>query len=290
MPALSRSICIRLGSTAFVAAALALPVGGLFAKEDLAKASQNPIGDVINLPVQNTTYFDMGPADKTYNVTNIQPVYPVSFGRFNLINRAIVPVVYLEGQGDITPPDRPPVFGGGESLSIAKDDEFGLGNITYQAFLSPATPGRVIWGVGPVLELPTNTDDTLGQDAWSAGPGFVVLAMPGQWVIGALAYNLWSFAEDDNATDEVNKLVAQYFINYNFGGGWYATSTPVISADWEADSDNRWTVPVGGGLGRIVNIGKRPVDFKGQLFYNAEGPKFVGDWSFQFQVKWLFPK
>ena len=112
----------------------------------------------------------------------------------------------------------------------------------------------------------------LGQDAWSIGPGFVVLAMPGKWVIGALAYNVWSFIEDDSDRDEVNKLVAQYFVNYNFGSGWYVTSTPTLSADWEADSDERWTVPIGGGLGRLVRFGKQPVDFKGQVFYNLDGP------------------
>ena len=67
------------------------------------------------------------------------------------------------------------------------------------------------------------------------------------------------------------------------------TSTPVITADWEADSDDRWTVPLG-GLGSLVRFGKTPVDLKAQVFYNVEAPKNVGDWSSQFQVKLLFPK
>ena len=116
------------------------------------------------------------------------------------------------------------------------------------------------------------------------------LATPGIGLIGALACNVRSFIEDDSDRDEVNKLVAQYFVNYNFGGGWYVTSTPTLSADWEADGDERWTVPIGGGLGRLVRFGKQPVDFRGQVFYNLEDPQSVGDWSFQFQVKWLFPK
>jgi hypothetical protein len=268
---------------------LMLVASGARAGDDLAKQSQNPIGNMISLPIQNTFYPEMGPSDRAINVLNAQPVYPVNLGKVNLINRAIIPVIYMEGQ-DVPVTDNPPIIGDGvNSVFPGRSDEFGLGNITYQGFISPAEPGPVIWGVGPVFGLPTATDKDLGADVWSAGGGFVVLAMPGKWVLGALAYNVWSVFEDGDDPD-INKMVAQYFINYNFEGGWYATSTPVITADWEADSDQRWTVPFGGGLGRLVRFGKQPVDFKGQVFYNVEAPEFVGDWSFQFQVKFLFPK
>jgi hypothetical protein len=68
------------------------------------------------------------------------------------------------------------------------------------------------------------------------------------------------------------------------------TSTPTITANWEADSTNdTWTVPVGGGVGRLVRFGKLPVDLKLQGFWNAEKPTSVADWSLQFQAKLLFP-
>ncbi|HEY5928903.1 MAG TPA: hypothetical protein VIU02_01200, partial [Burkholderiales bacterium] len=44
----------------------------------LAKAAQNPIADMISLPFQNNTNFDVGPLKKTQNILNIQPVLPVS--------------------------------------------------------------------------------------------------------------------------------------------------------------------------------------------------------------------
>jgi len=75
----------------------------------------------------------------------------------------------------------------------------------------------------------------------------VALSMPGNWVYGVLAQNVWSFAGDSNAAD-VNKFLFQYFLNYNLGDGWYLTSTPVITANWEATSGNEWTVPLGGGV------------------------------------------
>ncbi len=41
---------------------------------ELARAVQNPIADLISLPLQNNTNFDFGPRERTQNVLNIQPV------------------------------------------------------------------------------------------------------------------------------------------------------------------------------------------------------------------------
>ena len=36
------------------------------------------------------------------------------------------------------------------------------------------------------------------------------------------------------------------------GDGWYLVSSPIVTANWEANSDNRWTVPVDGGVRRVL--------------------------------------
>jgi hypothetical protein len=78
-------------------------------------------------------------------------------------------------------------------------------------------------------------------------------------------------------------------LNYNFDGGWYATSSPVITANWEADDE--WTVPLGGGFGRIFRIGEQPTNAQFQAFYNVEKPDDIGpDWSIRMQLQFLFPK
>ena len=242
------------------------------AQEDLAKESQNPIGNIISLPFENNFDFGVGTEDAFVYALNLKPVYPVNLGDLNLINRAILPVIYQEER-----------FKG-------EGTEFGLGNFTYQAFFSPAKPGKIIWGGGAALVFPTSSDDRLGVDKWSAGPAFIALAKPGPWLFGALVQNVWSYAGDDDAPD-VNSFSFQYFINYNIKGGWYVSSTPTITANWEADStDETWTVPVGGGVGRLVRFGKLPVDLKLQGFWNVEKPTDAADWCIQFQVKFLFPK
>jgi hypothetical protein len=250
------------------------------AQEDIAKKSQNPVGDIISLPFEYWHYDGMangGSADAIM----VKPVYPVRIGNVNLINRVIIPYLGIDGNqngSDLGEIDVPPTL----------TRESGLGNIQYQGFFTPAKPGKVIWGVGPVFELPTNTSG-LGSDKWSAGPAAVALSMPGNWVLGALVQNIWSFAGPSGEPD-VNQFTFQYFINYNISNGWYLTSTPIITADWERSSGDQLTVPFGGGIGKLHRFGKLPVDFKLQAFSNVEKPEGGPDWSMMFAVKFLFPK
>ncbi len=278
-------------TTAAALLAMSAPVQAQESSGDLAKASQNPVGNLVSLPLQNNTSFGIGPEDVVSNVLNIQPVFPLGLSEnWNLINRAIIPVVYQEA-----------IFPQAEAVNPElATSASGLGDTSYTAFISPAKPGKLIWGVGPSLLLPTATEDRWATNKWSAGAGVVVLGMPGNWVLGLLVQNVWSFAGDDDAAD-VNSFLIQPIINYNLDGGWYLTSVPVFTANWEAPSGNRWTVPVGGGFGRITKIGKQPVDLSLQAYYNveqplpeiAQGPNLEnqGDvWTLRLQLKFLFPK
>jgi hypothetical protein len=181
-----------------VGIALAGPGAGAHAEDakqsgshDLAKQSQNPVANLIVVPFENNVNFGIGPEDATDNVLNLKPVIPIGIGDWNLINRPIVPIIYQEG--------RVP----------GQDDKFGLGDINYQGFFTPANPGPVIWGLGPSIVIPTHTSSRLGVDKWSAGPAAVTLVTPGKWVIGALAQNVWSFAGDSDAPKVNQFLVSQ---------------------------------------------------------------------------------
>ena len=248
---------------------------------DLQAAAQNPVADLISLPFQNNTYLGIGPNDETVNVLNIQPVVPFKLSDdWNIVTRTIVPLIYVPGtvEGlDVLP------SGGGN------DTRFGLGDINVTAFFVPAKPRKLIWGVGPTLNLPTASDDVLGSEKWSAGISGVLLAQPAPWTFGVLARQIWSFAGDDNRAD-VRQFLVQPFVNYNLEGGWYLTTSPVITANWEAPSRNRWTVPVGGGVGRLMRIGQLPVNISAHSYYNVEHPDFGPDWSVRLQVQLLFPK
>src|SRR6188474_3547001 len=248
--------------------------------ESLREAAQNPIADLISLPFQNNTNFDIGRSENTQNVLNIQPVYPLKLNQsWNLITRPILPVV-----------SQPPFFSGRELAALEErfgpgiaDTEFGLGDLTPEFFFSPRKPiqlGRdasLVWGAGPAFQFPTATDVELGSGKWSAGPGFVVFLSEKALHVttGFLILNLWSFAGDEDRAN-VNAMTLQPFFNYNLPKGWYLTSSPLITANWEADDDNRWTVPMGGGIGRIFKIGHRKRSLTPVILFAASPGTITG--------------
>jgi len=137
--------------------------------------------------------------------------------------------------------------------------------------------------------LPTATDDMLGSDKWGLGISGVALTRIDQWTVGALVSNIWSVA--GSGDNDINLFTLQYFVNYNLSDGWYLLSAPIITANWEADSDNRWTIPFGGGVGKILKVGNLPLNVQVSGYYNVETPDTFGpEWQLRTQVQFMFPK
>ena len=238
----------------------------------LAQKSQNPVADLISVPLENDLNFGVGPRKDLQYILQAQPVIPFRLnGDWNLISRTIVPFIHQ--------PELAPGFG----------DVSGLGDIVESLFLSPAKPGKVIWGVGPVLQFPTATNDALGQRQWGAGPTAVALTIRGPWLVGALVNNVWSFAGRGDRAD-LNQMLIQYFVIFTFPGAWSVESAPVITADWKAVRDNRWTVPLGAGVGKIVRLGKLPLGTSVDAYYNVVRPDHAAKWQLRIRIQLLFPR
>jgi hypothetical protein len=156
-------------------------------------------------------------------------------------------------------------------------------------FLAPRNPGSVIWGAGPAMVIPTATCNTCGQGKLSLGPSAVVLAQPGPWTLGALVSNVWSVA-GSGSRPPVDRMTFQYFVVYNLPHDWYVTAAPVILADWRESAGNRWLVPVGGGVGKLVMLGSMPVDFSGTFYGNVVTPQGGPKWQMSLQMTLLFPQ
>ena len=237
---------------------------------DLAKAAQNPLASMISLPFQNNTNTNVGPQEKAQNILNIQPVWPIEWNdNWNFITRTIIPVI-----------SQP-------ALTASGSRENGLGDISFSGLFSPKESGKWIWGVGAVALFPTGAD-TLTQDKWGLGPTAVALTFNGPWVYGGLINNIWSVS--GSGPNDINSLTLQPFINYNLPGGRYFTSSPLITANWEADSGEQWTVPVGLGYGKIFKLGNAPVNGQISLYHNVEKPTNGADWQLRLQLQFMFPR
>lgn len=252
----------------------AVPAFAEMGATQLAKIAQNPVGNLISVPFQNNSNLNYGPENKTQNVLNIQPVIPVHVNSdWNIITRTILPVI-----------SQPALYPGDDRTN-------GIGDTVFTAFLSPANPGNLIWGAGPVLQLPTDNDKKLGNKNYGMGFSGVLLRLSkgDPWVYGALVNNIWSLSSNERG-GAYNNGVIQPFLNYNFNGGLYLTSSPILTVDWKAESGDKWTVPLGGGVGKIFHFGKLPVNSSLAAYYNVVRPDYGPNWQIRAQVQLMFPQ
>lgn len=236
---------------------------------DLAKTSQNPVSDLVSIPLQMNFNGGGDLEDQTHFNLNLQPVIPMRLTpRVGLIFRTIVPFHSFPG--------------------TAGQQNGGVGDIQAQLFLTPARPGRVIWGVGPMFSLPTSTAQPARTGTWAGGVSAVVLAMEGPWVLGSL-FTQVSPMSDSGGAPETNVFSWQYFVNYNFGHGWTISTTPTIVANWDAPDGQQWTVPVGGGISRTLAFQGQPMTLGFSYFKNVVQPDGAAGTTARFIVSFLFP-
>ena len=248
--------------------------------DDLRAKAQNPVSSMYSLPLKLTV--DFGAANGEALFFNVNPVIPVTVGNWNLINRAIIPAVisvdgFIEGTPDIP------------SGAPSTERKTGIGDINYTLFFSPADSKGLIWGLGPSLNLPTASEDQLGSGKWSGGASGVLLMQPKWGTWGGLIRQLWSFSGDDDRSD-VNQFLVEPFLNYNLEGGWYLISDMILTANWDAPSGQKWTVPIGGGVGKLFTIGKQAINSRLEAYYMVEKPDKAPDWQIIFTWQFLFPK
>ena len=237
--------------------------------DELAKAAQNPLATMVTLPLQANWNNGAGDYERTFFNLNIQPVVPIPGENWNVITRTILPV------------NSAPV---GETDSV-----FGLGDTLLQVFFSPNSSGNLTWGVGPIAQVPTSSNpERLGTGKWSLGVTGVLFYAKGKWTMGGVASNIWSVAGDSDRED-VNLFTLQYFLNYNIGNGWAVGTVPTISANWEADSDNTWTIPWGLQVSKVTKIGSQPVNLLLGYYHNSERPDRGAESQTRFQINFMFP-
>jgi hypothetical protein len=241
--------------------------------EDLAKKLANPVAAMISVPFQLNYDQDIGSAREGKRWTlNIQPVIPINIATdWNLISRTIVPLTW---QDEVVP---------------GTGSQFGLGDTLQSVFFSPKKPTADgwIWGAGPVLLLPTGTDDLLSGRKWGAGPTGVALRQAGPWTYGMLANHVWSFA-GDSSRNNINSTFLQPFVSYTTPTAWSFALNTESSYEWQ---NEQWSVPVNAIVSKVFQAG-------GQTLSVGAGARYWEDsvdagphgWGLRFIVTLLFPK
>ena len=244
------------------------------APEELRKIARNPFADEIKLPFEEDFTFNQGPFNRNANSLAIDPVIPLSItGDWLLVTRIVATALAYQPN------------------SLARTGgTTGIGDTFASFFLSPAHAGKLIWGVGPAVLMPTATSNQLGAGKWGVGPTGAVLTEPEWGSVGVLVQNIWSVAGSSNRPP-VNQLQLEPLFSYNLPRGWYLTSNPTIIADWTQPTSQRWLVPIGGGPGRNFNIGKQAVDSNLTFYWNAVRPgnPLSPKWQLNLEFTFLFP-
>jgi hypothetical protein len=271
----SESVALPAKLTATAALFVTL-VSPAFAQDAqlLVKEAKNPFADLLNLQFFYDADLRVAPANETQQVLTIQPLIPFPLNSdWIIITRTILPLIEQPG----------PTPGQGWIR--------GPGDTQFAAFLSPARVGSLDWGIGAVLQLPTATNNALGQGKWGAGPGAGIQWSGTQWTLGALILNIWSLAGEANRP-AVNQMQLQPTVNYTFrdNPNRYLSFSPTVTANWEASGDERWTVPISLGIGQLLKFGPRSVNLQATTYYNVVTPPGSAHWTLELLVQFLFPE
>ena len=236
--------------------------------EALAKQTQNPVSSLITAPLQGNWDFGLGDRSATATLLNFQPVIPVAITpSTNVILRVIMPLT-----------SQPAADGARIN---------GIGDVLMSAFFSPSQVGRITWGVGPAILLPTATNAALGTEKFAIGPTAVVLMQPGKWTVGLLANQLWSTSGASDRPD-VNQTFLQPFMNYNLGRGLAVGVSMEATGNWKADEV--WTAPLLFQVSKVTALGKRPFQVGVSAGPMVASPAAGADWRFRLFMTFLFPR
>lgn len=216
-------------------------VGDVIPDLVFARMVENPVSGITRVPVVNATLFGIPPNDRVANAFVLAPIFPVLFrGGWSLVTRTVIPAVV--------------------TVPVGTDRRTGFGDITSEVVGHKLLKGRKgqLYDVslGAFVGFPSASDDFLGIGRWRLGPELILGISARRWVTVLVVRNEWSVGSKSGRAD-VNKLLLDYLLFYNLPKLFYLVYEPMVSADWKASRGDRWTLPVGIGIGRHHRLPKR---------------------------------
>lgn len=250
----------------------------------LRSAAQNPLSPTYSLPLKYVYY---GGANRGgVSVLSLQPVLPLTFGDWHIVNHFTLN--FIDTPGGVTgianlpnPYVKRPAIGPLGST--------GLADLNLTSFITPAKHGDLTWGVGSTITMPSDAPSReLGSGKFSFGPAVAVVMQTPAWTVGLQGSQLWSVFGSEGR-ESVNQMQLKPLLNYNLDNGWYLVSNSVIVANWEKAMGQIWTVPIGGGIGRLFALGDYKINTRFEGYYNVARPNQAPDWSVGTTFQLMFP-
>jgi len=302
--------CAALEQDLFIDLKEVVKAGCTPSQAQIARLLDNPVANFVAIPLQydyvQVKVPQTGHTEALHKL-QITPTFPFSLGSdWSLINRVVLPFISApinKGLGD---------YIGFAPGSILNDPSFpsiladpynrtnGFGDIAYVGLAAPKKPikvestgAAVIWGVGATSMFPTASENVLGTGKYSLGPSAVVAYLGPKWLFGVFPQHWWSVGGDSRRAD-VSLTNIQYFLYYappwDPKAQWRIGMSPNISIDWKARGD-KVTLPIGLGIGRMVEIGKLPVNVTVEVNYSVIHPddKAGSRWDFRFYFTPVIP-
>jgi hypothetical protein len=244
-------------------------------ESELAGEVENPISKLNSMPIEYQSDFGIGPLNVVRDTFSIKPTFV----------HAVPPGLSIVSRTNVSVVSQPDVAQRMQRTS-------GLGDMVESLLLVPTPAAGVIWGLGPTVSLPTASSPELGSGKLGVGPIAAVVTQPEPLMLGVLAAQTWSIAGASDRRD-FSRLAVMVIGVYELAGGWYLRTSPVVIGDWNAGSlRDAWTVPVGGGAGKVLYIGNVPIDVFLSAYWNAIRPANAGvpTGTAQVQLAILLPR
>ncbi len=235
-----------------------------------AAQSVDPSQPLAQIRFQNYFIPSTRGADGYANTFVIQPVIPV------YLNSDIVPYHIL----------RPtlPILKLADS-GLPPGEGQGVGDLTFvDVYAIPLDGIKSTVGGGYTALLPTSTDPSVGLGEWQIGPAIfgVTRAVP-KWVIGFLVQAPCS-VESDAYELQMQPVVTRLMENeWYFGWG-----NTLLKFD---DQHGNYSIPMQVKLGKVITLGKQPIDIFFQVEYIPAGFQEPAgeEWAVMLNIGTLLP-
>jgi hypothetical protein len=160
-----------------------------------------------------------------------------------------------------------------------------LDDVGFDLAYSGVSDNGIIGLFGLKVVMPTNQDFSAARDQWLIGPELSLGKVTSWGVIGANANHLTNVSGENRHNSNTNMTSVDVFFAYGLGNGWQLISNPKIEYDWEAASDNKLFLPIGGGIAKTTRWGRMPLKMELEIFNYIVSPDAFGpNWLLTFSI------